>query len=60
VRQPQLCRYHHRVKTHTAWRYRREPDRSLTWTSPLAKQYRVDHTGTTRLPELEPPGTNRT
>jgi hypothetical protein len=60
VRQPQLCRYHHRVKTHTAWRYRREPDRSLTWTSPLGKQYRVDHTGITRLPELEPPGTNRT
>ncbi|WP_148574927.1 HNH endonuclease signature motif containing protein [Nocardioides caldifontis] len=52
-----LCRYHHRVKTHTAWRYRREPDRSLTWTSPLGKQYRVDHTGTQRIPDLPPPGT---
>jgi hypothetical protein len=55
-----LCRYHHRVKTHTAWRYRREPDRALTWTSPLGKQYRVDHTGTIRLPDLEPPGSNQT
>ncbi len=54
-----LCRYHHRVKTFTAWRYRREPDRSVTWTSPLGIQYRVDHTGTTRLPRPETPSTGR-
>jgi len=54
-----LCRYHHRVKTYTAWRYRREPDLSLTWTSPLGKQYRVDHTGTVRLPDPPSPGRRR-
>ena len=26
-----LCRYHHRVKTHGGWRYRRDPDDGLTW-----------------------------
>jgi hypothetical protein len=46
-----LCRYHHRVKTHTAWHYRRHYDRSVTWTSPLGRRYRVDHTGTTRIPD---------
>ena len=44
-----LCRYHHRVKTHSAWSYQREPDGSLTWTSPLGRGYRVDPTGTTNL-----------
>ena len=33
-----LCRFHHRVKTHSAWTYRREPDGSLTWTSPLGRR----------------------
>ena len=41
-----LCRFHHRVKTHSAWTYRREPDGSLTWTSPLGRRYTVDHHGT--------------
>uniref|UniRef100_UPI0013967D3D hypothetical protein n=1 Tax=Nocardioides caldifontis TaxID=2588938 RepID=UPI0013967D3D len=54
-----LCRYHHRVKTHTAWAYLREPDRSLTWTSPLGKRYTVDHTGTRRLPDLPGPASDR-
>ena len=44
-----LCRFHHRVKTHTEWRYHRQPDHSLTWTSPLGRRYRVDGTGTTAL-----------
>jgi hypothetical protein len=44
-----LCRYHHRVKTHSPWTYRREPDGSLTWTSPHGRRYRVDPTGTTNL-----------
>jgi hypothetical protein len=47
-----LCRFHHRVKTHPgshgSWHYRRNPDRSLTWTSPLGRAYTVDHTGTHR------------
>ncbi len=42
-----LCRFHHRVKTRTAWTYRRDPGGCLHWTSPHAQQYRVDHTGTT-------------
>ena len=41
-----LCRFRHRVKTHSDWDYRREPDGSLTWTSPLGRSYTVDHHGT--------------
>jgi hypothetical protein len=44
-----LCRFHHRVKTHSDWDYRREPDGSLTWTSPLDRRYTVDHHGTRAL-----------
>ena len=44
-----LCRFHHRVKTHSAWTYWREPDGSLTWRSPTRQQFRVDPTGTTQL-----------
>ncbi len=35
-----LCRTHHRVKTHTAWTYKRGPD-GYTWTSPTGHQYDV-------------------
>jgi hypothetical protein len=41
-----LCRFHHRVKTHTEWAYRRDPSGTLTWTSPLGRTYTVDETGT--------------
>jgi len=44
-----LCRFHHRVKTHTEWTYWREPDGSLTWRSPTRQRFRVDPTGTTQL-----------
>jgi hypothetical protein len=44
-----LCRFHHRLKTHGEWRYQRERDGSLTWTSPHHLTYRVDPTGTRRL-----------
>ena len=44
-----LCRFHHRVKTHGGWTYRREPGGSLTWTSPYGRTYRVDRTGTVPL-----------
>ncbi len=37
-----LCRYHHRLKTHTGWQVRRNPDGSLTWTSPRGHQYRSE------------------
>ena len=41
-----LCRYHHRVKTHGHWRYRRTGPTAVTWTSPQGRTYTVDHTGT--------------
>ena len=41
-----LCRFHHRVKTHGDWDYRRDPSGTLTWTSPLGRSYTVDETGT--------------
>ena len=36
-----LCRAHHRVKTHTAWHYKRLDDGSYEWTAPTGHQYRV-------------------
>ena len=41
-----LCRYHHRVKTHGHWDYRRTGPTAVTWTSPQGRNYTVDHTGT--------------
>ena len=41
-----LCRFHHRVKTHSDWHYRREPDGTLHWTSPHDRTYTVDEHGT--------------
>ncbi len=41
-----LCRFHHRVKTHSAWRYARGPDGVLLWRSPLGHRYAVDEHGT--------------
>ena len=36
-----LCRTHHRVKTHTAWHYKRLDDGSYVWTAPTGHQYHV-------------------
>ena len=36
-----LCRTHHRVKTHSAWHYKRLDDGTYTWTSPTGHQYAV-------------------
>ena len=41
-----LCRFHHRVKTHSEWSYRRRGPTSVEWTSPHGRVYLVDHTGT--------------
>lgn len=45
-----LCRFHHRVKTHSDWTYvlHRDDDghTTLTWTSPLGSCYAVDNAGT--------------
>ena len=36
-----LCRTHHRVKTHSAWHYKRLDDGSYVWTAPTGHQYNV-------------------
>jgi hypothetical protein len=48
-----LCRFHHRLKTHSAWRYAMVENGVFEWTSPHGHRYRRDHTGTT---DLDPPG----
>ena len=50
-----LCRYHHRLKTFTAWHYRMIAPGVFEWTSPYGHRYRRDRTGTTRIDEPEPP-----
>jgi hypothetical protein len=49
-----LCRFHHRLKTHSAWRYRMVEPGIFEWTSPHGHRYRRDHTGTTGLEPLVP------
>jgi 5-methylcytosine-specific restriction endonuclease McrA len=46
-----LCRFHHRLKTHSPWRYETTAPGVFEWTSPHGHRYRRDHTGTT---EMEP------
>ena len=45
----QLCRFHHRIKTHGGWDYQLTHDTVFTWTSPLGRRYTVDETGTRPL-----------
>jgi hypothetical protein len=49
-----LCRFHHRLKTHSPWRYRMVEPGIFEWTSPHGHRYRRDHTGTTDLEPLVP------
>ncbi len=42
-----LCRHHHRLKTHTAWRYKILEPGLYLWTSPHGYMFLRDHTGTT-------------
>ncbi|MCP3421738.1 HNH endonuclease signature motif containing protein [Nocardioides pinisoli] len=44
-----LCRFHHRLKTHSAWRYEMVAPGTFEWTSPHGHRYRRDHTGTERI-----------
>ncbi len=48
-----LCRFHHRLKTHSAWTYRMTSPGVFEWTSPHGHHYRRDTTGTSAL---DPPG----
>jgi hypothetical protein len=54
-----LCRFHHRLKTHSPWRYETTAPGTFEWTSPHGLRYRRDHTGTTELDPPEPPGIPR-
>jgi hypothetical protein len=49
-----LCRFHHRLKTHSPWTYRMVEPGVFEWTSPHGHRYRRDHTGTTDLEPLAP------
>lgn len=44
-----LCTRHHRLKTHSGWRYRMTAPGVFTWTSPHGHLFHRDHTGTTAL-----------
>jgi hypothetical protein len=54
-----LCRFHHRLKTHSAWRYEMTSPGVFEWTSPHGHRYRRDQTGTTDLDPPGPPGIPR-
>ncbi len=47
-----LCRGHHRLKTHTPWRYQIVEPGVYAWTTPHGYRLVVDHTGTR---DLTPP-----
>ncbi len=47
-----LCRGHHRLKTHTPWRYQIIEPGVYAWTTPHGYRLVVDHTGTR---DLTPP-----
>lgn len=51
-----LCRSHHRLKTHSAWRYAMTAPGVFEWMSPHGQHYRRDRHGTTAL---DPPGPPR-
>ncbi len=50
-----LCRFHHRLKTHTSWRYQMVAPGVFEWTSPHGHRYRRDRTGTTPIDKTQPP-----
>ncbi|NPC44951.1 HNH endonuclease signature motif containing protein [Nocardioides sp. zg-1230] len=57
-----LCRFHHRLKTHSAWHYEMVTPGVNEWTSPHGHRYRRDRTGTSPIdPDdpLGPPGIPR-
>ncbi|PKH40984.1 HNH endonuclease signature motif containing protein [Nocardioides alpinus] len=54
-----LCRFHHRLKTHTAWRYEMTEPGIFVWTSPHSHRFVRDRDGSTALDPPEPPGVPR-
>ncbi|NPC43636.1 HNH endonuclease signature motif containing protein [Nocardioides sp. zg-1230] len=51
-----LCRFHHRLKTHSSWRYQMVAPGVFEWTSPHGHRYRRDRTGTGAI-DPDPPCT---
>ena len=51
-----LCRHHHRLKTHTTWRYTVTRPGEYEWTSPHSHQFRRDSSGSTAIEPPEPSG----
>ena len=51
-----LCRFHHRLKTHTAWRYDMFDNGVFEWTSPHGHRYRRDPSGTAPIDPAHPVG----
>jgi len=52
-----FCRRHHRLKTHTDWRIRRDPDGTVTWRSAAGLTHTVplpDYTWITKPPDPPP------
>jgi hypothetical protein len=54
-----LCRFHHRLKTHTAWRYEMTSPGCFEWTSPHGHRYRRDRHGATPIDRAHPRGISR-
>ena len=50
-----LCRHHHRLKTHTAWRYTVVGPGEFEWTSPHGHRFHRDPTGSTAIEQPEQP-----
>jgi hypothetical protein len=53
-----LCRFHHRLKTHSRWRYAMTQPGAYVWTSPHGHHFTRDRTGSSPLtpPDLGRPG----
>ena len=47
-----LCRFHHRLKTHSAWHHRMTQPGVFEWTSPHGHRFHRDPSGSTAI---EPP-----
>ena len=45
-----LVRFHHRIKTHGRWQLRQPEPNVYLWRTPHGRHFRVDGTGTHRLP----------
>lgn len=50
-----LCRRHHRLKTHSPWRYQVLEPGSYLWTSPHGYRFLRDHQGTLDVSSPDPP-----